>query len=43
MNVLSAAGIDNNTFTAHSARAASGSKAKAQRAPTNEILKRGSW
>ena len=43
MNVLFAAGIESNTFVAQSARAASSSKAKAQRVPTKENLKRGSW
>ena len=39
MNALSAAGIDTNTFAAHSTRAASSSKAKTQCVPTKEILK----
>ena len=39
MNALSAAGIDTNTFPAHSTRAASSSKAKTQCVPTKEILK----
>ena len=43
INVLSAASIDTNTFTAHSTHAASSSKLKAHCAPTKEILKRGSW
>ena len=43
MNALSAAGINTNTFAAHSTRAASSSKAKTQCVPTKEILKWGSW
>ena len=39
MNALSAAGINTNTFAAHSTRAASSSKAKTQCVPTKEILK----
>ena len=41
MNVLSAAGIDTNTFTAHSTHAASSSEAKTQCVTHKEILKRG--
>ena len=43
MYVLSAAGIDTNTFTVHSTHAESSSKAKVQCVPTKEILKQGSW
>ena len=43
MSMLSAAGIDTKTFTAHSTRSASSSKAKVQGVPIKDILKRGSW
>ena len=43
IEVLVLACIDTKTFTAHSARSASSSKAKILEAPTKEILKRGHW
>ena len=43
LEVLSQAGIDTKTFSGHSTRSASSSKAKARGVPIGEILKRGFW
>ena len=43
IEVLVLACTDTKTFTAHSARSASSSKAKILEVPTKEILKRGQW
>ena len=43
VEVLTLAGIDTSTFTAHSTRSASTSKAKSQGISTKDILKRGHW
>ena len=43
VDVLSLAGIDTSTFSGHSTRAASTSKAKSLGVPSKEILKKGNW
>lgn len=43
MQVLELSGIDTNTFTGHSTRYASTSKAKVVGIPLQEIVKRGQW
>ena len=43
MMALNLPGIDTKTFTGHSTRPASSSKAKAVGAPTRKTLKRGFW
>jgi len=43
VEILGLSGIDTSTFTGHSTRAASTSKAKILGVPTKEILKRGHW
>ena len=43
MIVLNLLGIDTKTFTGHSTRTDSSSKAKDAGVPTGEILKRGFW
>ena len=43
MTVLNLSGIDTKTFTGHSTRTASSSKAEKAGVPTGKILKRGFW
>ena len=43
ITVSNLSGIDTKTFTGHSTRTASGSKAKEAGVPTGEMLKRGFW
>ena len=43
ITVSNLSGIDIRTFTSHSTRSASSSKAKTSGVPTAEILKRGYW
>ena len=41
--MMKAVGIDTNTFSAHSTRSASTSKAKSTGVPMSEILKAANW